>query len=133
MLKKIKIYTNIAKIENPENPKIEIEQKLTINDDGKIIFSSSLMGDGKGHYQKGRKEEFSIEQETVKEIFSYVEEYFKDKPVYGISPGFGMFELDLQDSHNNYHNYYGAISGEHNDVTEYIRHRIFIKDLILLG
>lgn len=97
-MKKIKLYTNIEKTRDQDNPHEEVEQRLTISANGHVVFTSSVFDNGS--YRKGRKEELDIPEETVQEIFTKVETFFEDQPHYNILPGYGMWELSLINERN---------------------------------
>ena len=132
-IRKLKLYSNIEKTNEDLDANMEIEQRLTISNNGKVIFSSSLYGDGYGHYHKGRKEEVTISQEAVEQIFHTVEEFFASQPKYNMLAGFGMFDLSILGEKNQNHEYFASTSGIHHKLTQYVQRRIPIDHLILFG
>ena len=128
-MKKIKLYTNIEKTRDQDNPHEEVEQRLTITANGHVTFNSSVYDNGS--YRKGRKEEIDIPEETVKEIFDHIEAFFAYQPHYNILPGYGMWELSLINERNRNKQFFGATSGVYGDLTSFIARRVPIDHLLL--
>lgn len=128
-LKRIKIFTNLEKVNEEQDPRFEVEQKLTIASNGAVSFVSSTYGGGYNQYAKGRRLELKIEPETAKEILDRVEAYFSEQITYNIVAGFGFWNLTVTDDKRAMHDYYGSTTGVYHELTKFIQDRIPINHL----
>jgi len=132
-IKRIRIYNNTEKFNTEEDPGFEVEQRLSINDDGRVQLMTKTYGEGYPRYAKGRKEVCEVEPEVIQDIFARLHEALENQPKYGIVPGYGMYELSVQDTRNATREYYGSMTGVLHDMTDYIQRRIPIDGLALFG
>ena len=128
-LRRIKIFTNLEKVNVEQDARFEVEQKLTISSNGMVSFVSSLYGGGYNQYAKGRKQEVKIEPETAQEILDRVEAYFNEQTTYNIVAGFGFWNLTVTDDKRAMHEYFGSTTGVYHDLSKFISDRIPIEHL----
>lgn len=132
-LTRVKIFTNTEKKNTEQAENYEVEQKLIISANGQVSFTSNYYGGGYNKYKKGRKEELNIDPETAQEILDAIDEVFAQESFYNVLPGFGLWNVTTTDDKRSMKDYYGAISGVHNQLTQFISHRIPIDHLVLFG
>ena len=76
--KKIKIISNCLCYGQKPQPNDEVEQRLSITEDGRVFFSSYNYCDG-DKYTKAKTRNFKVETEVAKNMFELVGDYFSDE------------------------------------------------------
>ena len=131
-IKKITIFATKAKVSHLR-PEDEVEQFLVVDIDGHIYFHSIYYGGGYRQYQEGRTLEFFIDGNESFNIINYVCNYFAKHGSWGVIPGLGSWKMTMMDNEEKNYEYYGSLTGAHNELTDYIRQRIHIDNLYVFS
>ncbi len=107
-LSKIQITSNVLGYGPCPEPDDEIEQRLTINHQGKVWISRYAYGDV-GKYELIQKDTTSINKEQLAFLFEKYTRYFSDKPIMPLATDVGSFELVLTNTESEQFKYKGSI------------------------
>ena len=76
-------------------PTDEVEQHLTINNDGRVWFSAYAFGKEKDKYTKVRSRNFSIDKNIAQEMLNKVANYFQNENTETLATDIGDWFLEL--------------------------------------
>lgn len=132
-LQKIRIVSNEICYGPCPEPDDEVEQHLTINAEGYVWFSSYILGDIPGKYQKVRSRNFKIDQAVADKIFRAFSSYFSNEYIGVIATDIGDWKMELTNSERKTYHFVGALCSdfdfEGEDLSDLIRDGLGMSDL----
>lgn len=96
-VKKIKINSNCLCYGPCPEAEDEIEQHITMAEDGRVWLSRYAFGDGCGKYRKTEQKQFRVSAEKVAILFEKITKYFKDQYQMDYVTDVGSFEMTITD------------------------------------
>ena len=93
--KKMRIVSNNTCFGLHSEPTDEIEQHLTISNDGRVWFSAYAFGEEKDKYTKVRGRNFSIDRNTAQKMLNKVANYFQNEYTETLATDIGDWFLEL--------------------------------------
>ncbi len=96
-VKKIKINSNCVCYGPRPEENDEIEQHITITDNGRVWISRYAFGDGFGNYKKIEQKQYRVSAEKVAFLFDKFTRYFKDQYQIDYVTDVGSFEMTITD------------------------------------
>lgn len=134
-LKKMRIVSNkICYGPRPERDE-EVEQHLTINDEGGIWFSGYNYGYGEEHYEKGRTYNFKIEKTSVDRLFSAISTYFSNSYDEVFATDIGNWDMELTNTDGKIYKFRGSLCADFDyegiDLSDLVRESTGMNDLFV--
>ena len=130
--KRIQLISNDICFGPCPKPDDEVEQHLTITDDGRVFFSSYCYGEG-GKYVRNRMRNFRIAESVATAIVHSVDAQFSVDYNECIVTDIGCWNLILTDTRRLQHKYHGALyPGCHTElkhISDAIRHSLCMPEL----
>lgn len=134
-IKKIRIISNNICYGPEPSSKDEVEQHLTISENGRVCFTGYNYAGGFGKYKIGRKNDLSIEKTIVSEILNLFSQYCESEDLLCYVTDIGIWKMEITDTNNKKHIFKGSLCGGvsvgDTDLTDYIRKNIIIKGLFV--
>lgn len=132
-LKKMHIVSNNICYGPMPGPDDEVEQRLTINDEGCVWFSGYNFGQGVGKYEKSRSENFKIENADVERLFSAIAAYFGNDYDEIFASDTGDWVMELTNTEGKTYKFRGSLCANFDyegvDLSDLVRDTIGIDDL----
>lgn len=117
-LRKMHIVSNNVSYGPIPGPDDEVEQRLTINDKGRVWFSGYKYGHTGEKYEKARSENFTIDKAAADRLLGAVASYFssEDDEIYATDTG--CWELELTNTEGTVYKFNGSLCAEfdHKDI-----------------
>lgn len=114
-------------------PDDEIEQRITVNAEGRVWFSAYNYGKGHGQHQKGRSQIFKIEKKYARKLLAAVASYFSGDYEEVFATDIGMWELELTNTEGKIYKYQGSLCAEFQvsgwNLSDIIRNTLGMDDL----
>lgn len=124
-LQKIRIVSNVICYGPCPEPDDEVEQRLTINAEGRVWFSSYTFGDVPGRYQKANIRNFKIDRTATEKIFKAFLSYFGREHTEVFAPDIGYWMLELTNTAGKTYHFRGSLCAglyfEGNNLSDIIR------------
>lgn len=132
-LKKVCIISNnICYGAMPEQDD-EVEQRLTINNEGCVWFSGYNFGCGDGKYKKARSKNFKIEKAAAGRLLGAIGDYFGNGYTEIFATDVGDWVMELTDTAGNTSTLHGALCAafdhEDTDLSDLVRDIVGMDDL----
>ncbi len=112
VVRKMKIVSNNICYGPKPNPEDEVEQRLTVNADGRVWFSAYAYGDGDGRYAKIKRKIFSIEKSAAGELLNKVAAYFSDEYDQVFATDIGNWTMELTNTDGRTYEFYGSLCSD---------------------
>lgn len=132
-LKKIRIVSDSSCHGPMPEPDEEIEQRLTINREGRVWFSAYNFGDGYDRHQKARTKNFKIDKYATERIMSSVSRYFSEGYEELYVTDIGDWIMELTNTEGKVYKFRGALSSRFDvdgtDLSDLIRMELRMPDL----
>lgn len=132
-LKKIRIVSNNVCFSCMPEPDDEVEQHLTINNDGQVLFLGYNFGHNGIKHKKIRSKSFKIEKEDVKRLFRAIETYFNREYTEVFATDIGNWVMELTNTEGITYKFYGSLCAEFDyegtDLSNLIREIVGMNDL----
>ncbi len=134
-VKKIDIISNNICYGPCPEPDEEIEQRLSINADGRVKFSGYNFGQGFDKYLCGRTINFTIKKEAASHILNAIGTYFSDEYDTVFVTDIGSWDMTITDTEGKPFKYTGSLSCNYNidgfDLSDLIRDTLGLQDLFV--
>lgn len=134
-LKKIRIVSNNICYGPMPDPDDEVEQHLTINDEGRIWFSGYTFGHGGEKYEKARNRNFKIEKSDIDKLFGAIAAYFGNGYDEIFATGIGDWVMELTNTDGNIYKIRGSLCADFDydgiDLSDLVRETVGMDDLFV--
>lgn len=131
-LKKIRIVSNNICYGPEPQPDDEVEQRLTINDEGRVWLSGYNYG-GTDKYEKARSKNFKIEKAAADKLFRAISTYFGNEYDEIFATDIGNWMMELTNSEGDVYKFRGSLCVDFDyegiDLSDLIRETLGIDDL----
>lgn len=132
-LKKIRIISNNICYGVAPQPDEEVEQRITINDKGRIWFSGYNFGNTNEKLEKARTKIFKIEEKLVSELLNAIANYFKNGYTEIMVTDIGKWIVELTNTDGKVYIFQGSLcshfSYEGVNLSDFIRNAVGMNDL----
>lgn len=132
-LKKMRIISNNICYGPMPKPDEEVEQHITINNEGNVWFSGYNFGHSGENYPKARSMNFKIDKYATDEMFSCIEAYFSDEYTEIFATDIGNWEMELTNTDDVTYKFSGSLCSNFNyegvDLSDLIRDTVGIDTL----
>ncbi len=114
-------------------PDEEIEQHITINTDGQVLFSGYALGDKWGKRKELRGKNFSIDKAVAAEILNKVSYVFRNEYFGAAVKDIGIWKLELTNTDEKTYVFFGSLCDDFEvdgvDLSNLIRDSLDMQDL----
>lgn len=132
-LKKVRIISNNICYGSMPEQDDEVEQHLTINNEGCVRFSGYNFGRGDGKYEKARSKNFKIEKAAAGRLLGAIGDYFGNGYTEIFATDVGDWVMELTDTEGNTSTLHGALCAafdhEDTDLSDLVRDIVGMDDL----
>lgn len=132
ILKKVRIVSNHICYGPMPEPDEEVEQHLTINNEGRVWFSGYNFGHG-GRYERARSRNFKIEKVDTDRLFGAIASYFGNEYDEIFATDIGSWVMELTNIEGVTYKYRGSLCAdfdyEGSDLSDLVRDTVGIDDL----
>ena len=134
-LKKMRIVSNNICYGPMPEPDEEVEQHLTINDEGRVWFSGYNYGRGGERYKKARNHNFKIEKTSINRLFDAITEYFSNGYDEIFATDIGDWVMELTNTDGKTYKFRGSLCAdfdyEGTDLSDLVRETVGMDDLFV--
>ena len=131
--KKVCIVSNNTCCGSCPEPAGELEQHITINDEGLIWFSSYTFGEGSDKYKKARTKNYKIEKGVAGKILNAVATYFSQEYDEIFAADIGDWQMELTNTDDETYKFRGSLCADlevdGTDLSDLIRDSLKIDNL----
>jgi len=113
-------------------PDDEVEQHLTVTEEGKVSFTSYCWGDG-GKYKKAREQNFKIRSDIASYILKIVGDYFSADNEMNFTADVGSWEMDMSNTDEKSFHFNGSLYpgvSELDNISSIMRNNLNMPDLL---
>jgi len=132
-LKKMRIVSNNICYGPMPEPDEEVEQHLTINDEGRIWFSGYNFGHGGERYEKARSRNFKIEKADTDKLFDAIVAYFSNGYDEIFAADIGDWVMELTNTDGKTYKFRGSLCADFEvdgiDLSDLIRDTLGLPNL----
>lgn len=132
---KIQIVSNNIDYGLCPEPDNEVEQRLTVADDGRVWFSGYNYGQGFGQYERGRTRNYSISKEAAARILNAVGTYFSNEYDTAFATDIGSWEMTITNADEKPYCFKGSLCCDFDvdgiDLSDLIRDTLDMPDLFV--
>lgn len=115
------------------NPDDEVEQHLTINDEGHVWFSGYNFGHSGERYEKARSKNFKIEKVATDRLLCAIAAYFGNEYDEIFATDIGNWEMELTNTEGAVYKFRGSLCADFNyegiDLSDLVRDTVGMDDL----
>jgi hypothetical protein len=132
ILKKVHIVSNKICDVMPK-PNDEVEQRLTINDEGRVWFSGYHFGHDVGRYEKSRSKNFEIKKADANKVLGAIAAYFSKEYDEIFITDIGDWVMELTNTEGIIYKFCGSLCSdfdyEGTDLSDLVRDTVGMDDL----
>lgn len=132
---KVRIVSNGIGFGPRPEPKDIVEQRITINSNGRVWFSAYAFGDGFGKYEKAQTRNFKIKKDVAEDILQKVATYFSDEYDEIYVTDIGNWEMQITNTEGKVYKFNGSLCAifevDGFDLSDLIRDALEIDDLFV--
>lgn len=132
-LKKMRIISNNICYGPMPKPNDEIEQHITINDEGRVWFSGYNYGHGGERYEKTRSKNFKIEKIATDKLLNAIAAYFSNEYVEIFATDIGGWTMELTNTEGITYEFRGSLCADFDykgtDLSDLVRETLSMEDL----
>lgn len=132
-LKKMRIVSNNICYGPMPDSDDEVEQHLTINDEGRVWFSGYNFGHGGERYEKARSKNFKIEKIATDRLLGAIAAYFGNEYDEIIATDIGNWEMELTNTEGTVYKFRGSLCADFDyegiDLSDLVRDTVGMDDL----
>ena len=132
-LKKMRIVSNNICYGPMPEPDEEVEQLLTINDEGHVWFSGYKFGNAGERYEKARTKNFRIEKASVDKLLNAIATYFGNEYIEFFATDIGNWVMELTSTEGTTYKFRGSLCAdfdyEGTDLSDLVRDIVGMDDL----
>lgn len=134
-LKKMRIVSNNICYGPMPEPDEEVEQHLTLNDEGRVWFSGYNYGRGGERYEKARNHNFKIEKASIDRLFNAITAYFDNGYDEIFATDIGDWVMELTNTDGKTYKFRGSLCAdfdyEGTDLSDLVRETVGMDDLFV--
>ena len=134
-LKKIRIVSNNICYGPMPDSDDEVEQHLTINDEGRIWFSGYNFGRSGEKYEKARNRNFKIEKSDIDKLFGAIAAYFGNEYDEIFATDIGDWVMELTNTDGKIYKFRGSLCADFDydgmDLSDLVRETVGMDDLFV--
>jgi len=131
--KKIRIKSNNVSYGPPPEPDEEVEQRLTLSNDGRVWFSGYNFVYDLDHYVRGRHQQFKIDKAKADIIFSAFSRFFSDEFKEVFATDIGLWEMIITNEEDRAFSFSGSLCADYEidgvDLSDLLRKEVGIDNL----
>jgi hypothetical protein len=131
--KKIRIISNNTRYGPSPMPEDEVQQHLTITDDGHVQFSGYNFGSGSEAYEQGRKKTLYLDKEKMDLIFTAFSRFFSGEFYDVFATDIGFWEMTITNTEGRDFLFRGSLCADYEidgiDLSEMLRDALDIENL----
>lgn len=124
-LKKMRVISNNICYGPMPEPNEEVEQHLTINNEGRVWFSGYNFGCGGERYEKARSKNFKIDKDATDKLFDAIAAYFGNEYMEVFATDIGDWVMELTNSEGMTYKFRGSLCAdfdyEGKDLSDLVR------------
>lgn len=132
-LKKMRIVSNNICYEPMPEPDEEVEQHLTINDEGRVWFVGYKFGNAGERYKKARTMNFRIEKASVDKLLNAIATYFGNEYIEIFATDIGNWVMELTNTEETTYKFRGSLCADFGyegaDLSDLVRDIVGMDDL----
>lgn len=132
-LKKMRIVSNNICYGPMPNPDEEVEQHLTIDDEGRVWFSGYSFDHGGENYEKARSKNFKIEKTDTDRLLGAIAAYFGNEYDEIFATDIGNWVMELTNTEGTVYKFRGSLCAdfdyEGTDLSDLVRDIVDMDDL----
>lgn len=132
-LKKMRIVSNNICYGPMPEPDEEVEQHLTINDEGRVWFSGYNFGHSGERYEKTRSKNFKIEKVATNRLLCAIAAYFGNEYNEIFATDIGNWEMELTNTEGTVYKFRGSLCADFDyesiDLSDLVRNTVGMDDL----
>ncbi len=132
-LKKMRIVSNNICYGPMPEPDEEVEQHLTINNEGRVWFSGYNFGCDGERYEKARSKNFKIDKSAADKLFEAIETYFGNEYTEIFATDIGDWVMELTNTDGVAYRFRGSLCAdfdyEGTDLSDLVRDTVGMDDL----
>lgn len=132
-LKKMRIVSNNICYGPMPEPDDEVEQHLTINNEGRVWFSGYNFGRGHERYEKARSKNFKIDKAAANKLLDTIAAYFGNEYVEVFATDIGDWVMELSNTEGITYKFRGSLCAdfdyEGTDLSDLVRDTVGMDDL----
>ncbi|MEI3614299.1 hypothetical protein [Pseudogracilibacillus sp. SO30301A] len=132
-LKKMRIVSNNICYGPMPEPDEEVEQHITINDEGRVWFSGYNYGRTGEKYKKARSKYFKIEKASAEKLLSTIAEYFSNEYIETFATDIGDWTMELTNTDGVTYRFRGSLCADFDvtgtDLSDLVRDIVGMDDL----
>lgn len=132
-LKKIRIVSNNICYGPMPDSDDEVEQHLTINDEGRVWFSGYNFGHNGERYEKARSKNFKIEKAATDRLLCAIAAYFGNEYDEIFATDIGNWEMELTNTEGTVYKFRGSLCADFDyegiDLSDLVRDTVGMDDL----
>lgn len=132
-LKKVRIVSNNICYGPMPAPNDEVEQHLTINDEGRVWFSGYNFGHGSERYKKARTKNFKIEKSLADRLLNALAAYFGNEYTEVLATDIGSWVMELTNTEGITYKFRGSLCADFDyngtDLSDLVRDTVGMADL----
>ncbi len=132
-LKKIRIVSNNICFGPMPEPNEEVEQRLTINSEGRVWFSGYNFGTDAKRYKKARSKNFKINKDATDKLFDAIVTYFGNEYTEFFATDIGDWVMELTNSEGVTYKFMGSLCANFDykgiDLSDLVRDTVGMDDL----
>ena len=132
-IKKMRIISNNICYGPMPEPDDEVEQHLTINNEGRVWFSGYTYGRGGERYEKVRSKNYRIEKAATDKLLEAIAAYFGNKYTKIFATDIGNWVMELTNTEGVTYKFGGSLCAdfdyEGTDLSDLVRDIVGMDDL----
>lgn len=132
-VQRVRIVSNNICFGPPPEPDDEIEQRITINTDGRVWFSAYQFGSGFGEHTKARTRRYKIEKTSASHLLNAIARYFANDYIAAFATDVGTWEMEITNTEEQVYRYSGSLISDFLvdgvDLSDMVRDALAMEDL----
>lgn len=132
-LKKMRIVSNNICYGPMPGPDEEVEQHITINNEGRVWFSGYNFGHGGERYERARSKNFKIEKASADKLLNAIAAYFGNEYIETFATDIGDWVMELTNTEGVTYRFRGSLCAdfeyEGTDLSDLVRDTVGMDDL----
>ena len=132
-LKKVRIVSNNICYGPMPQPDDEVEQRLTINCDGRVWFSGYNLGSSREQFQRARTKNYKIEKTLADNLLNALADHFGNEYYETFSTDVGEWVMEMTNTEGTTYKFSGSLCADFDyhgtDLSDLVRDTLGMEDL----